>query len=241
MAHDVFISYSHKDKSVADAIVNHLENNNVRCWYAPRDIETGQEWAECIMQAIEYSKIMVLIFTDYSNASVQVRREIDNAISKGVTVIPFKLTAEPPSGAMEYYLSTLHWLDAMNEPLEKAIDNLCERVVSILCDKNNPEYVGGSGPRSKIIKKKSRIILGLLSLPILLLGVFLLFCGIVYFIDDAVGGILTAFFGVLLALPGLGGMLMVKNKRLLPATGFAIIGVLMIAIITGICIIAIFL
>ena len=33
---DVFISYSTKNKSVADAIVSNFENNGIRCWYAPR-------------------------------------------------------------------------------------------------------------------------------------------------------------------------------------------------------------
>ena len=44
MAHDVFISYSHKDKAVADAIVARLEQDNCRCWYAPRDIAPGADW-----------------------------------------------------------------------------------------------------------------------------------------------------------------------------------------------------
>ena len=36
--HDVFISYSSKNKNIADAIVADLEQNNIKCWYAPRDI-----------------------------------------------------------------------------------------------------------------------------------------------------------------------------------------------------------
>lgn len=132
MDFDVFISYSHEDKTVADAIVNHLENDKVRCWYAPRDILPGVEWAEAIMDALKASRVMVLVFTDDSNRSVQVRREVEKAVSYGLTIIPFKLTANEPSGAMEYYLSTLHWLDAINEPLEKAIEGLCARVLAIL-------------------------------------------------------------------------------------------------------------
>jgi hypothetical protein len=36
MAHDVFISYSTKDKPIADAVCGTLERNGVRCWIAPR-------------------------------------------------------------------------------------------------------------------------------------------------------------------------------------------------------------
>ncbi|NQT71340.1 MAG: toll/interleukin-1 receptor domain-containing protein [Chloroflexi bacterium] len=37
MAHDVFISYSTNDKTVADAVCATLESQKIRCWIAPRD------------------------------------------------------------------------------------------------------------------------------------------------------------------------------------------------------------
>ena len=136
MAHDVFISYSHKDAFVAQAVCAKLEEKQIRCWYAPRNIDAGDEWASAIMKGLKAAKAMILIFTDYSNASVQVRREVDNAISEGIPVIPFKLTENEPSGGMEYYLSTLHWLDAVDKPLEKSIDELVVMVRNILAGKD---------------------------------------------------------------------------------------------------------
>lgn len=124
MAHDVFISYSHKDKNVADAICARLEGDGIRCWYAPRDIAPGSDWAASIIDAIAAAKVMVLVFTDFSNASSQVLREVGNAVSNGLTIIPFKLTETLPSGSMQYYLGVVHWLDALNEPLDKSIDDL---------------------------------------------------------------------------------------------------------------------
>ena len=132
MAHDVFISYSHKDKAVADAICAKLEQDGTRCWYAPRDIRPGADWAASIIDAIEAAKVMVLVFTDASNASQQVLREINNAVSAGVVLVPFKLTDNPPNRGMQYYLSTVHWLDAMDGPQEKRITELSELVRTIL-------------------------------------------------------------------------------------------------------------
>lgn len=40
---DVFLSYSSKDKTTADAVVSDLEGHGIKCWYAPRDITPGQE------------------------------------------------------------------------------------------------------------------------------------------------------------------------------------------------------
>ena len=176
MAHDVFISYSHKDGNVAQAICAKLEEQKIRCWYAPRNIQAGEEWASSIMNALKATKIMVLVFTDYSNASVQVKREVDNAINNGVTVIPFKLTKNDPSGGMEYYLSTLHWLDAMNKPMEDAIDDLYIMIRNILDGKK----IGGEedwhkNKKGKFVLTRQAVIKILISLPILLLGILFVY------------------------------------------------------------------
>ena len=74
MANDVFISYSHRDKTIADAVCFKLENRGIRCWYAPRDIVAGEEWASSIVAAIHSCRAMVLLFSDFSNVSKQVLR-----------------------------------------------------------------------------------------------------------------------------------------------------------------------
>ncbi|MBR3182212.1 MAG: toll/interleukin-1 receptor domain-containing protein [Eggerthellaceae bacterium] len=130
--HDVFISYSHEDVQVADAVCHKLESEGIRCWYAPRNIAPGATWADAIIEAIEGCEVMVLVFTDYSNASNQVHRELDTAVSLGKAIIPFRSTDTLPTGTMRYYLSTLHWLDAFDAPLEQGVTTLAERVKGLL-------------------------------------------------------------------------------------------------------------
>ena len=137
--HDVFISYSHKDVKIADAICHKFEEENIRCWYAPRNIEPGVEWADAIINALDACQVMVLIFTEYSNDSTQVRREVDAAINFEKTIIPFKCTDTIPSGSMRYYLSTLHWMDALDAPMEKSIDDLLKHVKGLLFSRRETE------------------------------------------------------------------------------------------------------
>ena len=106
MAHDLFISYSTKNKAAADAVCARMESGGIRCWYAPRDIEPGADWAESIIEAIDTSKVMVLIFTKDSNVSQQVLREVNYAVGKGVTVIPLRLTEEAPIERMQFFRSS---------------------------------------------------------------------------------------------------------------------------------------
>ncbi len=148
MAHDVFISYSHKDKTTADAICSHLEGRDIRCWYAPRDIAPGTEWGVEILKGIEQAKIMVLVFTKDANLSQQVLREVNNAVNAGLVIIPFRLTEEEPAAGMKYYLSTVHWMDAMNEELDTAIHALCDRCKAVL--EKKPVPVASSGVSAQV-------------------------------------------------------------------------------------------
>jgi hypothetical protein len=128
MAHDVFVSYSQKDKPVADAVVAGLEQGGIRCWVAPRDIQPGSSWGESIVEAIGKSRFMVIILSRNSNKSKQVVREVERAVSSNVIIIPFRIDKNNPTGAMSYFLSTEHWLDALTPPLEEHIQRLTETI-----------------------------------------------------------------------------------------------------------------
>jgi hypothetical protein len=132
LAHSVFISYSHKDKLVADAICANLEANGVRCWIAPRDIGLGEDWPAAIARAIPGSRVMVMIYSADSNNSDQVYRELFLAASKSVIILPFKIEDVELEPRKQYLLAGTHWLDAMNPPTQEQIDELVDRVKSFL-------------------------------------------------------------------------------------------------------------
>jgi hypothetical protein len=132
MAHDVFISYSSKDNPVADAACATLEISGIRCWIAPRDVLPGMDWSGSIIQAIEQSRAMVLIFSSSANGSAQIKREVNEAIEKEVPVIPFRIEDVKPSGSLGYYLDVTHWLDALTPPLEQHLEKLAEDVNLLL-------------------------------------------------------------------------------------------------------------
>jgi dienelactone hydrolase len=132
MAHDVFISYSIKDKNVADAVCSIMEKNGIRCWMAPRDITPGVPFAEAIIDGIKGSKVFILIYSSNSNHSNQVIKEVDRAVHHGLAIIPLRLEDVPMSKQLEYYVSNVHWLDALTPPLEKHINKLCEVVKLLL-------------------------------------------------------------------------------------------------------------
>jgi len=132
MTHDIFISHSAKDKTTADAVCARLEAAGIKCWIAPRDVLPGLDWSEAIVNAITNCRAMVLIFSSSANTSRQIKREVERAVHKGKVIIPFRIEDVEPSGALEYFISTPHWLDALTPPMEKHISRLAGTIRSLL-------------------------------------------------------------------------------------------------------------
>ena len=128
MGKDVFISYSSADKPVAADICTALESAGNSCWIAPRDILPGTTYADALIQAIDASRIMVLVYSSTANTSPHILREVERAVHNNIPIIPFRLDNSDPSNAMMYYISTPHWLDASEPPLEKHLDLLVKTV-----------------------------------------------------------------------------------------------------------------
>lgn len=138
MARDVFVSYSVPDRDCAFELVTRLEARGLSVWIAPRDISPAAEWAEEIIDAISSARLMVLVFSAHSNASPQVRREVERAVHKQLPVLPFRLEDIVPSKSLEYFLSSQHWLDGFPPPREPHYERLCALVAARVNAAGNP-------------------------------------------------------------------------------------------------------
>ncbi len=132
MSHSVFISYATQDKPSADAVRTTLEAKQIRCWIAPRDVLPGEDYAEKLIQAISESRLLLLVLSSHSNNSPHVMRELERAASKGIPVLPLRIEDVPPSPAIEYFISRIHWLDAFTPPIESHLQQLAETVHLLL-------------------------------------------------------------------------------------------------------------
>jgi len=174
MAHQVFVCHSSKDKAVADAACAALEAQGTACWIAPRDVLAGLEYGEAIVDAIAGCPILVLIFSAHANDSPQVRREIERAVSKGKTIVPFRIEDVMPARAMEYALSNTHWLDAMKPPVEQHLPELCRTVTTLIRRSAPPEPIvqpaeGAAAPAAR--PRVGRVGIALAGLAVVLMAV----------------------------------------------------------------------
>jgi hypothetical protein len=146
MSRDVFVSYSVPDHDCAVELVARLEARGLSVWIAPRDISPAADWAEEIIDAISSARLMVLVFSSHSNASPQVRREVERAVHKQIPVLTFRLEDIVPSKSLEYFLSSQHWLDGFPAPREAQYERLCTHVAARLRapDASRPAPVGAA-------------------------------------------------------------------------------------------------
>ena len=137
MAREVFVSYSQPDYACAMEMVARVEGEGINCWIAPRDIAPSADWAAEIIDAISNARVMILVFSGNSNDSPQVRREVERAVHKNVSILPFRIESVVPSKSLEYFLSSQHWMDAFAPPREAHYARLCAYLKSQLA-KNEP-------------------------------------------------------------------------------------------------------
>jgi hypothetical protein len=75
-----FISYSHKDEAFAERLHADLQQNNVRCWFAPEDMNIGDKIRLRIDESIRIHDKLLLVLSEHSVASQWVEHEVEHAL-----------------------------------------------------------------------------------------------------------------------------------------------------------------
>lgn len=133
---DVFISHHTAScLPVTQAICRALEREGIRCWYAPRD--TSGSYAGNISEVIGQCRVFVLVLNYESSVSYDVLNEINLAaerIRRGekLAILPFRISGEDIGKDARYYIGRVHWIDAMTPPPEERIEDLKDRIMTVL-------------------------------------------------------------------------------------------------------------
>ena len=77
-----FISYNNKDKIFANKVHHDLQNNGVRCWFAPEDMKIGDRVRPRIDQEIRLRDKLLVILSENSIVSEWVGDEVESAIEE---------------------------------------------------------------------------------------------------------------------------------------------------------------
>ena len=125
---DVFVSYASQDAALANKIVENLEQHGIKCWISPRDVTPGLQYADEIVGAINGTKVLVLVLSEYAVTSPHVGREIERAASKRRRIIGLRTDAAPLARSFEYFLSESVWIDVAALGVPAAMAKLAQVV-----------------------------------------------------------------------------------------------------------------
>lgn len=117
---------------MAESVLAALEERGIACWIAPRDVSPGGSYAESILTAIETACCVVLIYSEHSNVSSHVLREVERALKFGVNIVPVRFDDSTPSKSLDYLLATVHWLAIPRESRERSIAKAAEQIAEWL-------------------------------------------------------------------------------------------------------------
>lgn len=114
MKHKVFISYSRKDKEVAEYVCATLKENNIDYWIDKEGIYSSSNYKALIVDAIDVSKAVIFISSANSNASVNVIREIGYAVNMNKPILPLVLDDAPYAKSIRLDISDIDQIDFRN-------------------------------------------------------------------------------------------------------------------------------
>jgi hypothetical protein len=130
MAKVAFVSHASEDAAIAASITEYLERSGVTCWIAPRDVTPGGDYGAEIVHGIETSAVFVLVLSENANESIFVKREVERAVSKGKPIFPIRVREVLPSRSLELFISSAHWIDAWQPPIEKYLARLAQSITA---------------------------------------------------------------------------------------------------------------
>jgi hypothetical protein len=129
MKYDIFVSYRRSDRELVASVVRRLEARGVGVWY-DAEIEGGADWREKIVEALTESEMLTIFFSEDSNNSKQLKKELAVADHLGKPVVPILIEDTQPRGAYLYELADRNWIQAYPDPMEK-MDELVEHLVTL--------------------------------------------------------------------------------------------------------------
>lgn len=109
MKNQIYISYSHQDRSIADRIIEQLDQLGVPTW-SDREIKAGSNWQKEIDRAFDESDTVVFLLSPNSVSSPFSQNELDEALAKGKKILPVLIRDVDPA-AVPQALHSYHWID----------------------------------------------------------------------------------------------------------------------------------
>ena len=127
----IFISYKAEDFNEANQLKQTIEKNGISCWMAPLSLSGGSSYAAEIPKAIRNCRVFLLFFSEKTQSSKWIPRELDQAINENKIIMPFMTENFALNDDFSFYLSNVQRYFAY-ENKELATEKLIADIKSVL-------------------------------------------------------------------------------------------------------------
>lgn len=176
--HDVFISYSRKDITIIEPVLESLRNRGYSIWIDTEGRYHSEKFRGTIVKAIKSSECVVFFSSKNSNDSEWVRREINVADEENKPIIPFIIDNSGYDDEIRLTLTGIERIDASESSFDDCINKLEETIGRIV---NRMKKTDVMTPMS--INKLRKIILGMSMVIGCFMAVYAVCFGIGYVVE----------------------------------------------------------
>jgi hypothetical protein len=107
----LFLSYSRKDKALADKVTARLEAAGYGVWLDRESVAGATRWRDEIEQGLKQCDALVFLLSQASLASDEVKKELAAGIEMGKTILPLRLDQAPLLGWFKDRLGAIQQVD----------------------------------------------------------------------------------------------------------------------------------
>ena len=161
----IFISYSRIDKNIVFPFVKRIEQElSTTCWIDYEGIESGSQFEEVIVNAIEESKVVLFMLSDNSINSKWTKREVLYAEDEDKRIVPIIVDDKGLRKWFKFHFGNVDYIDIKDEgQCDKLLNNLASWIGVERMSKKNLQTQTSSDvePKIQISADKSVITLSI--------------------------------------------------------------------------------
>ena len=141
--HNIFISYSRRDKDVVFRLKDEIERVTGRgsCWIDLAGIESDKEFVDVIIEAIDQAETFLFMYSRHSDASEWTRKEVEYAQSEMKRIVFVRIDSEPLSKYYRFQFSGHDIIDLQDKDEKRKLLLNLKEWAGCSCEAGSPVEV----------------------------------------------------------------------------------------------------
>jgi serine/threonine protein kinase/formylglycine-generating enzyme required for sulfatase activity len=128
----VFVCCATEDAAAGEAVRASLESNGLKCLLENPGSAPVQSSANRVSEAIRQAELFLLILSQQSNRSPDVRQQLETAAHFKLPVVTFRIESVQPADDLSFFLWEKHSVDGFEGPLDAHLAALLQQIKALL-------------------------------------------------------------------------------------------------------------